>query len=210
MKQFTVREIADLLRVSKTTIQKYIKAANIEYDCIEKNKQYYSYQKAKEIIKNIRPDFDFSELENLQTEVENSETKLENQNENLQTEVEKSKNQVENSQTEVEKSKTEVENSPTQQNEQMATLNRMLDMIQKQLEEKDKQLAIKDKQIQDLSDRLQEAMELTKGQQYIAAADKTAQLLEAEQQPKEDTVSEDITTQEPPQKKGFFSRFFNK
>lgn len=58
-------------------------------------------------------------------------------------------------------------------------LNRLIDILQKQLEEKDKQIAVKDKQIQDLSDRLEEAMQLIKGQQFITAADKTTELLEA-------------------------------
>lgn len=56
------------------------------------------------------------------------------------------------------------------------TINRLISLLEKQLEEKDKQLEIKDRQIQDLSNRLAEAIELTKGQQYIAVADKTAQL----------------------------------
>lgn len=56
------------------------------------------------------------------------------------------------------------------------TINKLISLLEKQLEEKDKQLEIKDRQIQDLSNRLAEAMELTKGQQFIAVADKTTQL----------------------------------
>ena len=55
------------------------------------------------------------------------------------------------------------------------TVNRLISLLEKQLEEKDKQIEIKDKQIQDLSNRLAEALELTKGQQYIAVADKATQ-----------------------------------
>ena len=69
---------------------------------------------------------------------------------------------------------------PDKDNDQIEALNKLIDIIQKQLEEKDKQLAVKDKQIQDLSDRLAEAMQLTRGQQYITAADKTTELLEAD------------------------------
>ena len=54
-------------------------------------------------------------------------------------------------------------------------VNRLISLLEKQLEEKDKQLEVKDKQIQDLSNRLAEALELTKGQQYIAVADKATQ-----------------------------------
>lgn len=114
----------------------------------------------------------------------------------------------------------------------------MLSLIQEQMKEKDKQLAIKDKQIQDLSDRLAEAMQLTKGQQYIAAADKTAQLMDREKAEDQDIVfaeepdqeSTEASTeeeerpaatigssssaadpiQEEPQKVGFFKRLFRK
>lgn len=69
---------------------------------------------------------------------------------------------------------------PANEIEQIAALNKLIEIVQKQLEEKDKQLAVKDKQIADLSDRLAEALQLTKGQQYIAAADKTKELIEAD------------------------------
>lgn len=69
-------------------------------------------------------------------------------------------------------------------------LNRLIDILQKQLEEKDKQIAVKDKQIQDLSDRLEEAMQLIKGQQFITAADKTTELLEADTRRTQETVVE--------------------
>lgn len=56
------------------------------------------------------------------------------------------------------------------------TVNKLISLLEKQLEEKDKQLEMKDRQIQDLSNRLAEALELTKGQQYITVADKATQL----------------------------------
>ena len=62
------------------------------------------------------------------------------------------------------------------------TVNRLISLLEKQLDEKtkqleakEKQLEIKDKQIQDLSKLLADALELTKGQQYIAVADKANQ-----------------------------------
>lgn len=85
--------------------------------------------------------------------------------------------------------------------------------MQKQLEEKDKQLAVKDKQIEDLSNRLAEALQLTKGQQYIAAADKTKELIEADTVRKEpqETAKEidgSLKMQESDQKKeGKLSKF---
>ena len=121
---------------------------------------------------------------------------------------------------------------PNKENEQIEALNKLIEIIQKQLEEKDKQLAVKDKQIQDLSDRLAEAMQLTRGQQYITAADKTTELLEAdtkrgqqEEQPivvneaaaaenpapsADNTEKEAAEMPESPQKKSFWQRLFGR
>ena len=183
MIDYTVKEIADLLGVSKTTIQKAIKAAAIDYDYVERNKYFYKLDKVKEIISSIRPDFDFTKLANSQTETDN---------------------QTDNSQT-----------------GEIAALHRLIDLVQQQLAEKDKQLEIKDKQIAALNDRLAEAMQLTQGQQYIAAADKTKQLMEskaAAEAPIEVTPApattngetDPLATVEPPPKKGFWARFFGR
>lgn len=94
-------------------------------------------------------------------------------------------------------------------------LQELVKTIQKELEEKNKQLEIKDKQIQDLSDRLAEAMQLTRGQQYIAAADKTKELVEKEAETDTIVVSPaavpshtkpDPEEERPQKKKGFFAR----
>ena len=95
-------------------------------------------------------------------------------------------------------------------------LQELVKTIQKELEEKNKQLEIKDKQIQDLSDRLAEAMQLTRGQQYIAAADKTKDLVDKEAEPDTIVVSpaavpshtEPDPEEERPKKKGILARIF--
>ena len=196
--EYTVKEIADLLQVSKTTVQKTIKVNNIIYDYISKNKQYYSYEKAKQIIGLLRKDFDFSKLEN-------SQTKLENQIENSKTETENSQTKIENSQT---KTENQVENSKTD----IDTVNRMLDMLQQEIEKKDKT-------IQDLQNKLDKAYtqitDLATKAQYITAADKTAQIMDKQQQ-KESIVNaaaadKEILEQEQPQiNKSFWKRLFNK
>ena len=104
--------------------------------------------------------------------------------------------------------------APTQNGNQreLEQLQELVKTIQKELEEKNKQLEIKDKQIQDLSDRLAEAMQLTRGQQYIAAADKTKDLIEVGApvaDPAADPDNAEPVEPEPPQKKkGFFARLF--
>lgn len=192
--EYTVKEIADLLQVSKTTVQKSIKANNIDYDYISKNKQYYSYEKTKKIIESIRKDFDFLKLEN-------SQTKLENQLENSQTETENLKTKIENSET---KTENQLENSKTD----IDTVNRMLDMLQQEIEKKDKT-------IQDLQDKLDKAYtqitDLATKAQYITAADKTAQIMDKQQQ-KETIINAAAANNEaePQPKKSLWQRLFNK
>ena len=170
MKYYTIKEISNIVGVSKTTIQKTIKEIQIDYDYINKNKQCYSIIKTIHIIKSIRPNFDVSELEA----------------------------QTENSQTETEISPTKTENPQTER--EIEALNRLIDIINKQLDEKDKQLAIKDKQIEDLSNRLAEALELTKGQQYITVADKAQGMI----------TSNIVSDNNSQTNKGFWNKLFRK
>ena len=68
----------------------------------------------------------------------------------------------------------------------------------------------------DYSARLAEAMELTRGQQYIAAADKTAGLLEAAANQEDEVIIAAATgTGEeepvaPAKKKGFWQKLFGR
>ena len=131
----------------------------------------------------------------------------ENQPESTENQLESTENQP-NSTENIQPNSTENQPESTQ-NQQIEALNRLIEMVQNELEEKNKQLAIKDKQIQELNDRLAEAMQLTKGQQYIAAADKTTELLEADN--KSDII---INETEPKQKnikkKSFWQRLFER
>ena len=190
---YTIKEIADLLGVSKTTINNTVKLRSLEYDRKEKNKFYYSLEKTMVIISCCKPEFDLSIFEN--------------QIAKSQTETAKSKNESEKLQSENENSQSKIEKSQSDPKNEIETLNRMFDMIQKQLDEKDKQLAIKDRQIEDLSERLKEAMNLTKGAQYITAADKTQQLLEVEKI-KDPAADPEEAAADHKKRKSFFSRFF--
>ena len=203
MKDFTVKDIADLLKVSKTTVQKYIKTASIQYDYIERNKQFYGPEKAKEIIKSIKPEFDLSELgfANSQEETENSKTETENS----KTETENSKEKLEKSQTESENSQEKTANSEISAD----ATQRMLDMLQQEIEKKDKMIT-------DLQEKLDKAYDkiadMADKAQYITAADKTAQLMD-KQQKKEDTeiVSAAAPDPEAPEeKKSFFAKIFGR
>ena len=136
------------------------------------NRGYYSYADTVSIIRDIKPNYDIGSLgEKPQSQPPNRKDLTENSkkelkiDENIRKEPTKSENPL--------------------QTEEVKLLKDMLNVIQEQLKEKDKQLSIKDQQIKDLSDRLAEVIQLNRGQQYITAADKTTELLEADQQ-KED------------------------
>lgn len=97
----------------------------------------------------------------------------------------------------------------------ISVLKSTVETLQTQLQTKDLQIAEKDKQIKDLSDRLGESMDLLKGQQYIHAADKTKDLIEAQTAPspepeKPEEVTPVQTDPEPlPKRKSFLSKIKN-
>lgn len=126
MGRFTVREIADILKVSKPTVQKVINAAGIEPDHIEKNKyRYYEIDKVKEIIKEIDPNFDFSVIENTANSIEKPQNDTENDHIFIENAA-KNENNTEKLQND--------ENDPD-------VIHTMLEMLQIQLAAKDQQIA---------------------------------------------------------------------
>lgn len=208
---YTVKQIADLLEVSKPTVQKVINDNSIEADKIEKNKyRYYSYEKCVFVISVLNPNFDFSMLPK---------------------KTEKTPQNIEKLQSGTAKS---LEN--TEKSQSIESLNKMLAIIEKQLEEKDKIIAQRDKELEqksqelqkvrddaaaerkDLQDKLAKAYEditdLAKKAQYITAADKTNQIMEKIEQEVPESVIE-INEEEPKEeiveeKKGFFSKLFRR
>ena len=63
MIEFTVKQIAELLSVSKPTVQKAIKELAIEPERAQNNnRRYYSYADTVAIIKAVNPSYDFSLL----------------------------------------------------------------------------------------------------------------------------------------------------
>ena len=173
MREFTVKDLAELLGVSKPTIQRAINAAAIEADREDGQTRYYSHAAAAAISAKVKPDFDFSAC------VGGSEAPP-----NVPPQTETPQNDAKHTATTPQNDATHAETPPPADN--LEFMRAMLTTIQEQLAAKDKQIAayeaqiaMKDKQIEDYSARLAEAMELTRGQQYIAAADKPAGLLEA-------------------------------
>lgn len=185
-KYYKIIEIAELLEVSKTAIQKTIKAADIDPDKKERNKYYYGVEKTKRIIRSIRPDFDFSTFDNSQTKTDNSQTKSENQQE------------------ETDNSQTESGNSSAAQldHQIIQELQRTIAIFENELKEKNEQLKNKDKQIETLNNTIQMLNDTIQGQLLLNAQEK--KLIEAEN-------SGNAAEKEPePKKKSFFKRFFGK
>ena len=228
--EYTVKQIAEYLEVTKPTVQKIIN--DLEINPIRtdnRNCQYYNYQDAVRIIQNRKPEFDLSLLPEPQNETakpQNQTTKAESETAKPESQTEKSEKPIEKPQNPTEKSENQLESEAEQAPHNRRENQRELDLlqgeleflkdlvksIQKELEKKDNQLEIKDKQIQDLSDRLADAMQLTRGQQYIAAADKTKELVDKDM----DTIDVnpaavshtvlDPKEEHPQKKKGFFAR----
>lgn len=197
---YTVKEIADILGYTKTTITKTIKALCIEPDKMERNKFYYGAEKARQIITDLRPDFDFSIFENSQTETANSQTENSGIFENSQTEKGE---KTENSTTKTANSQTETANSTEQQI--IDELRRTITIFEKELNEKNEQLKVKDSQIETLNNTIQMLNDTIQGQLLLNAREK--KLIEAE------TAEAENKTEEKEQKKekiSFFRRIFKK
>lgn len=205
-KLFTVKEIAELLGVSKPTVQRAINTAAIEADTEDnKHTRSYCYDKTVSIIKSIDANFDLSVLAK-QTD---TPPKI------GETPQQIPPNEAKQTDTPPQTSELELVKS------MLATIQEQLAIKDKQIAAFEEQLAIKDKQIEDYSARLAEAMQLTKGQQYIAAADKVERIAAAQASPEGETVifAEEpvIDTDtpapqnaEPEQKKSFWQRLFGK
>jgi DNA-binding transcriptional MerR regulator len=193
-KLYTVKGIAELLNVSKPTIQRYINTAAIEPDKEENQCRYYSYDKAVEIIKAVNAEFDISRIAADHEAPQNDAPQTATPPQNAEIDILKSV---------------------------IATIQEQLVIKDKQIANMDRQIAAYEDQITDYSKRLKEALELTKGQQYIAAADKTAQIMDKESAGKENIVATNRTDHEIDQpeqpkqevlqkkKKNFFARLLD-
>lgn len=245
---YTVKEMSELMEVSKPTVQRAINACSMVADREDGQRRYYCYEKFLNIFSTVKPDIDISTIPFLIKEPQNEpphdadRTATPTQRpphdaeqpseppQELQCDVEHNlvqpqepPHEPEQTATPTQKPPHEAEGTatPTQEGE-LEFLRAMLSSIQGQLEVKDKQicffeeqLAIKDRQIRDYSLRLAEAMQLTKGQQYITAADKVERLAGVQSSPDDESgvvLSGDPVevnhSEEPPQKKSFWKRIF--
>lgn len=173
---FSVKDIADLAGVSKPTAHKVIIDMNIKPVQTENNgRRLYAYADGLKVIGQLKPDFQLSEICG-KTEKPQNETA----------------NFPENA----------LEITAKLQNEQINALQSTIDILRNQLQELNSQLKEKDKQIEAanntviaLSERLRDALQVTKGQQYLAAADK----IDKAESVKEETVIEQPAAEPEPE-----------
>ena len=214
-KLYTVKEIAELLNVSKPTIQRYINTAAIEPDKEENQCRYYSYDKAVEIIKAVNAEFDISRIAADHEAPQNEAPQTATPPQNAQNTATEPQNDAPQTATPPQNAEIDILKSV------IATIQEQLVIKDKQIANMDRQIAAYEDQITDYSKRLKEALELTKGQQYIAAADKTAQIMDKESAGKENIVATNRTDHEIDQpeqpkqevlqkkKKNFFARLLD-
>lgn len=193
----TIKDLAESIGVSKTTINNTIKELGLKPALKEGHKQMLDLNEAE--VKAIKDRLLIPQTGELWTE------KTENQTEN---QTKKTENQTEKTENDTEKT----ENNEKQPEKVDNTLI-LIEMLREELKLKNEQLAVKDKQIQDLSDRLSEAnanlsdaLKATRGQQYIAAQDKAVQLMEAADQRASDIVNQPKQDGNKAEKKGFLAK----
>ena len=185
MAEYTTKQIADLLDVSKPTVQKVINAKGIEASRIEKNKfRYYSAEQAEVIIREIKEDFDFSILSESTANTE----------------------KVCNDTAKV------IDKPPTDTEIISRMLDMMKDEMAKkdrELERKDKQI----ESLQaDLKEAYKQIGTLAGQASYITAADKTAQIMDMKQAAagNEEPIANSEQPQEEQKKKKSIFGFWKK
>ena len=139
MKDYTVKEIAELLEVSKPTVQKMINDLGIEFITKGKRDRFYTEDNVIEVIKAINPNFDLSKI---------IEKTAKNENE--------PQNEEENTEN------TEKDNANTEKDRKIEDLQmQLLETLQKQIADQQKQLESKDQEIQQLHKLLDQQQILT-------------------------------------------------
>ena len=222
--QMTIRQLANELGVSKTTINKIISGLGVQHTIQKVGNKYLLSETQILQIKMQLAQNEKSKIENLKSQTDDQKSKNENlksqtddqksKNENLksQTDDQKSKNENLKSQTDDQKSKTE--NLKSQTDNQNLIL-----ILEKQLSLLNEQLAIKDEQIMDYREQIkfyqEQILMLTQSLHDATTALTAAQALHAGTIQKQLTEHSlmDQSSGEPEvhkQKQGFLSRLFGR
>lgn len=188
----TIKEIADICGVSKTSINRIINSLGIE-KIHHGNKNLISDQDCEKIVEFYKMD----SWERTKTQ----------QNETQQTEQNATERNNRNATNETDR--TKIEQSGTERN----ALDLMIEMLQKELDLKNQLLLEERKRVDDLNNKLADAYEIiaqannqitAMGQsaQFITVADKTERIVENE---KKSEPVKDIIVEPVVHKKGLFA-----
>lgn len=221
-KMYSVKEISEILGVSKPTVQRAIVTAAIEATAEQTQKRYYDQAKTAQIIELVSPGFDVSGLFPVnQTETQTDTPTKTDTNQSQQTETyqkETDTNQKETVETETQTDTTAAK-----------ALQTAIEALQKELEAKNRQIEAQEGQInillqtiQTQNDTISGLTESIKSAQALAAGDKLLLLdkkntqeektvIDAQEAPAGETLPDDQeeTAAGQPEKKGFFSRLWH-
>lgn len=168
MKEFTIKQIADELNITKPTVRKYLRQLKIEPIRVEANRLLYSAEAANSIAAEVGSSFLF------ETEIS------ENQTEKIGNETEISENQ--NGKTE---NKTENSENKTEISENGEAFASVLALLREEIAKKDKEIAELKAENQKKDERIDnyiaEIIKMSGNAQYITAADKTAAIMDKSQ-----------------------------
>ena len=222
--QMTIRQLANELGVSKTTINKIISGLGVQHTIQKVGNKYLLSETQILQIKMQLAQNEKSKIENLKSQTDDQKSKTENLK--SQTDDQKSKTENLKSQTDDQKSKTENLKSQTDdqksktENLKSQTDNQNLILIlEKQLSLLNEQLAIKDEQIMDYREQIrfyqEQILMLTQSLHDATTALTAAQALHAGTIQKQLTEHSlmDQSSGEPEvhkQKQGFLSRLFGR
>ena len=208
--QMTIRQLANELGVSKTTINKIISGLGVQHTIQKVGNKYLLSETQILQIKMQLAQNEKSKIENLKSQTDDQKSKTENLK--SQTDNQKSKTENLKSQTDDQKSKTE--NLKSQTDNQNLIL-----ILEKQLSLLNEQLAIKDEQIMDYREQIkfyqEQILMLTQSLHDATTALTAAQALHAGTIQKQLTEHSlmDQSSGKPEvhkQKQGFLSRLFGR
>ena len=126
---YTIKDLAELLDVSKTTVSRAMKDIDVSYDYIEKNRQMFNYETAVNIISYINKNFDFSKIETPQQE-----------NHNTATKSQRKRNTSQQKPQQTATTQQEIKEIAKSQQQIISILENTIKSLESQLSEKDRQI----------------------------------------------------------------------
>ena len=232
--QMTIRQLANELGVSKTTINKIISGLGVQHTIQKVGNKYLLSETQILQIKMQLAQNEKSKIENLKSQTDDQKSKNENlksqtddqksKTENLKSQTDDQKSKTENLKSQTDDQKSKIENLDDQksktENLKSQTDNQNLILIlEKQLSLLNEQLAIKDEQIMDYREQIkfyqEQILMLTQSLHDATTALTAAQALHAgtiQKQLTEYSVKDQSSDkqEQPKQKQGFFSKLFHK